>query len=215
MRMFMRVKTHSLSSPSAAWRAPAGILLMSFLVACSSTSGGDAEFATRAAELVAQQQAAAELAMQQEAQRAAELAREREEQIRLQAQREEQERREADARARAEQEQQRQRAAAERREQERLVALAAAEAERQQRIDRIAELEQQIASFADTADDDSSAALQQAITVAEELLDVLSAEQAKYEETDAQGNTLEPLQKDLIAELEARKDDLVRRARAQ
>ena len=48
--------------------------------------------------------------------------------------------------------------------------------------------------------------------VAEELLDVLTTEQAKYERTDDYGNTLEPLAKELIAELEARKDSLVRQA---
>ena len=57
--------------------------------------------------------------------------------------------------------------------------------------------------------------LQEAILVAEELLDVLTAEQAKYENTDETGNTVEDLAKDLIAELESRKDSLVRQATSQ
>lgn len=217
MRMFKSVKTKGASLQLALGRAIGGVLLMSFLAACSTQSGREAEAANLEAARVAAQQAAAQIVQQQEAADAAEVARQREEQreeqARLQAQREQ---REAEVRARAEQEQ-RQREVAERREQERLAAIAAVQAERQAKVDRIAELEQQIASFADTSvsDDGSTEILLQAITVAEELLVVLSEEQAKYEETDAQGNTLEPLEKDLIAELQERKDDLVRRARAQ
>ena len=40
-------------------------------------------------------------------------------------------------------------------------------------------------------------------------------EQDKYENTDAAGNTLEPLAKDLIAELESRKDELLRQSNSQ
>jgi hypothetical protein len=57
--------------------------------------------------------------------------------------------------------------------------------------------------------------LQEAKLVAEELLEILSAEQAKYENIDATGYTVEPLAKDLIAELEARKESLVRQVQSQ
>ena len=40
------------------------------------------------------------------------------------------------------------------------------------------------------------------LTVAEELLDALAYEQSKYEDTDASGNTVEPLAKETLAELE-------------
>jgi len=59
------------------------------------------------------------------------------------------------------------------------------------------------------------AALNQAIQAAEQLLTVLSAEQGKYENTDEQGNTVEPLEKELIAELESRKNELMRQANSQ
>ena len=51
--------------------------------------------------------------------------------------------------------------------------------------------------------------------MAEELLQMLIAEQSKYENTDANGNTVNPLSKDLIAELEARKNELVRQSQSQ
>ena len=57
--------------------------------------------------------------------------------------------------------------------------------------------------------------LAEAVEVAEELLAVLTEEQDKYENTDAAGNTLEPLAKDLIAELESRKDELLRQSNSQ
>ena len=52
----------------------------------------------------------------------------------------------------------------------------------------------------------------QAIETAEELLTALAEEQAKYESTDEAGNTVEPLAKELIAELESVKNELVRQA---
>ena len=106
---------------------------------------------------------------------------------------------------------------AERREQERLAAIAAAESERQEKLNRIAMLEQQIATIQEqtSTDEERTVVLQQAILAAEELLDALAVEAAKYESTDESGNTLEPLAKDMLAELEARTNDLVQRARAQ
>ena len=55
----------------------------------------------------------------------------------------------------------------------------------------------------------------EAIAVAEQLLDVLTEEQVKYEDTDADGNTVQPLSKELIAELENIKNDLVRQVNSQ
>lgn len=195
-------------------RALLGSLLVAVLGACSSQSAREAELAEQEAARVAAEQEAARVAQQ----RAIQEERERQEraaaEARLQAQREaEQRRREEAARARAEEER-REREAAERRERERLAALAAAEAERRQRLERIAELERQIASVrAEAATDQERAALlQEAILAAEELLAVLTEEQAKYENTDEQGNPVEPLAKDLIAELEARKNSLVQQA---
>jgi hypothetical protein len=54
----------------------------------------------------------------------------------------------------------------------------------------------------------------EAIQVAEELVEVLAEEQAKYENVDAAGNLLEPLAQDLIADLEARRTSLVEEAQA-
>ncbi len=78
-------------------------------------------------------------------------------------------------------------------------------------------LEAQIATIqAETgADEERTVVLQQAIQAAEELLEALADEAAKYESTDETGNTLDPLAKDMLAELEARKNELVERARAQ
>ncbi len=193
-----------------------GILLMS-LAACSSQAAREAELAEQEAARVAAEQEAARVAAEQERQRAQEQQRLQQaqaaERARLQAERE---RQEAAARARAEAER-REREEAERLEQERLAAIAAAEAERQQKLDRITELEQQIANIQDQtlANEESALVLQQAILAAEELLDVLSAEQAKYESTDAAGNTMEPLAKDVIAELQARKEQLVQQVQSQ
>ena len=81
---------------------------------------------------------------------------------------------------------------------------------------RIAELERQLAATEETANrrEQANARLTQAITAAEELLQMLASEQLKYNNVDADGNTVEPLQKALISELEARKNALVREAQA-
>ena len=86
----------------------------------------------------------------------------------------------------------------------------------QQQQDRIAELERQLAATEETASrrEQANARLIQAITAAEELLQMLASEQLKYNNIDAGGNTVEPLQKALISELEARKNALVREAQA-
>ena len=190
-------------------------VLLSVLAACGSQSAREAAVAEAEVANMAAEQAAAREAAEIERQRA-----EAEERRRL-AEAEERERRrlaqarqaaEAEARAEA---QRLAREQAERAERERRAAMAAARAERQEKMDRIAALEQQIADIQAEIDSDSEQALimQQAIAAAEELLAALTAEVAKYELTDESGNTLEPLSKDLIAELEARKDELVERAR--
>ena len=194
------------------------LALILALGACTSQAAREAELAVIEAERVAAEQEAARIIQEEERLRAIEEQRRREaeatERARIAA--EQQRRDEEEARARAEAERLR-REEEERREQERLAAVAAAEAERLEKVERIETLEQQIAAIeADTVQDEASMAiLQEAILVAEELLEVLTAEQAKYENTDDQGNTVEPLSKDLIAELEARKDNLVRQAQSQ
>ena len=96
------------------------------------------------------------------------------------------------------------------RERQQREALARAQAQRQQRLARIQELEAQIASLEAqiTAGNAANASYREAVTIAEELLEILAAEQAKYENLDSNGNP------DLIAELESRKNQLVRDARA-
>lgn len=195
----------------------ASIILLLSLAACSSQAARDAELAEQEAARVAAEQEQARLVAEEERQRTLEQQRQQQaqaaERARLQAARE---RQEAEARARAEAER-REREEAERREQERLAAIAAAEEERRQKLNRIAQLEAQLADIQQQtlANEESALVLQQAISAAEELLDVLTAEQAKYESTDETGNTLEPLDKELIAELQARKDDLVQRIGSQ
>ena len=190
-------------------------VLLSAITACGSQSAREAAIAEAKVASMAVEQAAAR--------EAAEIERERietEERQRL-AEAEERERRrlaqerqtaEAEARAEA---RRLAREEAERAERGRQAAIAAARARRQEKMDRIAALEQQIAEIQVEIVSDSEQALvmQQAIAAAEELLVALTAEIAKYELTDESGNTLEPLSKDLIAELEARKDELVDQAR--
>lgn len=202
-------------------RAARQVLLTSVLVvtlgACTSQAAREAELAAQAAAQAALEQEAAQAAQEQERQFAAEQQRlreaEAEERARLQAQRE---RQAEEARMRAEAERE-QREAVERREQARLAAIAAAEAERQGKLDRIEQLQAQISELQTDVRNNENATvfLTEAVQAAEELLDALTAEQAKYENTDAAGNTTEPLAKELIAELQARKDDLVRRAGSQ
>jgi hypothetical protein len=186
------------------------IVLMVMLASCATQ--GAQESAAQEADRVPAEQEAARTAEQQEW--AAELQRKKEQQeterARLQAEKEQQL---AEAKARAEAERQ-DREAAERRERAHLAAIAAAEAERQQKVDRIAALEQQIASIQSQVLEDEARrdVLEQAIVIAEELLAALTDEQAKYEETDSEGNTIRPLAKEHIAELEARKNELLGQA---
>lgn len=217
----MRSHLDRQSSSSSLARVARQALLASVLVvtlgACTSQAAREAELAAQAAAQAALEQEAARVAQEQERQFAAEQQRlreaEAEERARLQAQRD---RQAEEARMRAEAERE-QREAVERREQARLAAIAAAEAERQGKLDRIEQLQAQIAALQTDVRNNENAAvyLTEAVQAAEELLEALTAEQAKYENTDSAGNTVEPLAKELIAELQARKDDLVRRAGSQ
>jgi len=191
-----------------------GVLLLA-LTACGSQSAREAAIAEAEVANIAAEQAAARDAAEIERQRAeAEERRRMAEVEERERRRVAQERQAAEAEARAEA-QRLAREQTERAERERQAAIAAARAERQEKLDRIASIEQQIAEIQAEIDSDSEQALvmQQAIAAAEELLAALTAEVAKYELTDESGNTLEPLSKDLIAELEARKDELVDQAR--
>ena len=199
----------------AHWRPLVFGLLLSAITACSSQSTREAAIAEAKVASMAAEQAAAREVVEIERERI-----EAEERQRL-AEAEERERRRlaqerqaAEANARAEA-QRLAREEAERVERGRQIAIAAARAQRQEKLDRIAALEQQIADIQAGIDSDSKQALimQQAIAAAEELLAALTAEVAKYELTDESGNTLEPLSKDLIAELETRKEELVEQAR--
>ena len=190
--------------PSAAKiRAVAATLILLVLASCASQVSREAEIAAVEAERVAIEQEAVQLAAVKARARAAELQLQRD--------------REAAERARVEEARVRQIAEARARadaERERRAVIAAAEAERQDRLDRITALEQQIASIETEVGEEESrvTTLTRAVEAAEELLTTLAAEQFKYESTDDQGNTVEPLAKELIAELESRKNELVRQA---
>jgi chromosome segregation ATPase len=190
--------------PSAAKiRAVAATLMLLVLASCASQASREAEIAGVEAERVAIEQKAVQLAADQARARAVELQLQRDRGAAELARVEEaRERQVAEARARADA------------ERERRAVIAAAEAERQDRLDRITALEQQIASIETEVGEEESrvTTLTRAIETAEELLTTLAAEQVKYENTDDQGNTVEPLAKELIAELESRKNELVRQA---
>lgn len=193
-------------------RGVSATLMLLVLASCASQASREAEIAAFEAERVAAQQEASQLAADQASARDAELQlqrdREAAERTRVEQARE---RQVVEARAQADAEHER-REAAEEAERERRAVIA--EAERQDRLERITALEQQIASIETEVDEEESrvTTLTRAIETAEELLTTLAAEQAKYENTDDQGNTVEPLSKELIAELESRKNELVRQA---
>ncbi len=189
-------------------------MLVVTLGACTSQAARDAELAAQAAEQAALEQEVARIEQERERQIAADLQRQRDaeeaERARLQAERD---RETAAARMRAEAERE-QREAGESRERARLAAMAAAAEQQQAKLDRIEALQTQIADLQANVRNNENATvlLIEAVQAAEALLEALTAEQAKYENTEAEGNTQMPLEKDLIAELQARKDDLVRRA---
>ena len=217
MKNSMEIRAARLFPEAAKWRGLFATFLLLVLVSCASQGARDAEIAAAEAEQAAMQQEAAQLAAQRQREQTAQLQRQRDseaaERARVQQQRD---RQEAEASARAQAERQ-QRDAAEQRENRRLAAIAAAESARQAKLVRVAALEQQIASLQSSVSNNASrtANLAMAIDVAEELLAALAEEQAKYEDTDADGNTAEPLQKERIVELESRKNELMRQANAQ
>ncbi|MBG09689.1 MAG: hypothetical protein CMD92_00830 [Gammaproteobacteria bacterium] len=205
------------------WRSLVLGVLLSTLTACGSqlsrvAATGEAGAAGTAVDQASSNKVSdveSELAKAEDRQLQAE-AEERER--RRQAEAEERERRrlvqerqiiEAEARAEG------QRLAREEAERERRAAIAKARAQRKEKLDRVAALEQRIVEIQAEIglDSEKASLMQQAITAAVELMDVLTEEVAKYELTDETGNTLEPLAKDLIAELKARKDKLVDQAR--
>jgi len=208
-------------------RISAAMVFLITLTDCTSQAAREVELAAIEAEREAQLEGAAS-SIEEERQRIMQEQRRREAEDRVRIAAAQQLRKESlvreealareETRARQEafarEQERRRREEVEQREYERLAAIAAAEAERQAKLELISQLEMQIASIeSETRQDESTTAiLQEAIMVAEELLDVLTTEQAKYERTDDYGNTLEPLAKELIAELEARKDSLVRQA---
>lgn len=199
--------------PSAAKiRAVAATLMLLTLASCASQASREAEIAGVEAEREVIEQKAVQLAADRVRARAAELQRDRgaAELARVEEARE---RQVAEARARADAERE-EREAVEEAERERRAVIAEAEAEWQDKLDRITALEQQIASIDTEVGKEESrvTTLTRAIETAEELLTTLAAEQVKYENIDDQGNTVEPLAKELIADLESRKNELVRQA---
>ena len=203
-----------------------GLLLLfgSIIGACSSNLGRNVDLATQNAERAATQQALARAAQQKEQQRALEEEREREEieiarirqeeaeKAKLEAERQrlaesEQRRFELEQRRRAEE------IAAQLRRQE-MEALVAVTAERDGKLARISELENQLneIQLEVNNNDEAISALQSAISAAEELLEMLTDEQEKYEDIDAAGFPRTPLAKELLSELESRRDTLTREA---
>ena len=203
-----------------------GLLLLfgSIIGACSSNVGRNVDLATQNAERAATQQALARAAQQKEQQRALEEEREREEIeiARIRQEQAEKGKLEAERQRLAESEQrrieveQRRRAeeiAAQLRREE-MEALVAVTAERDGKLARISELENQLneIQLEVNNNDEAISALQSAISAAEELLEMLTDEQEKYEGIDEAGFPRTPLAKELLSELESRRDTLTREA---
>lgn len=215
------------SSGLARVRPVIAIAMLLLVASCTSTGVPEGETATSRSATVNVQPAAPMTAEAIEAQRLADLRKREEakaaEEAKLQARRDRvKARREEAARIKAEEEQAI--AAQMEREQQELQArraeeqkLAAALAEREAKLARISQLEAQITESENTSNDDEArvTVLNEAVTVAEELLDALADEQVKYEATDESGNTVEPLAKDALEQLEARKNELVGRVNSQ
>ena len=211
MKNYLQKLVARLFSSAVKIRAVAATLMLLVLASCASQAATEAEIAAVAAERVAVQREASQLAADQARARSADFqlqrAREAAERIRVEEARELQV---AEGRARADAEREQREAAEEEHDRRAVIA----EAERQDRLDRITALEQKIAVIETEVGEEELrvTTLTRAIETAEELLATLAAEQAKYENTDDQGNTVEPLAKELIAELESRKNELVRQA---
>ena len=176
-----------------------GLLLLfgSIIGGCSSNLGRNVDLATQNAERAATQQALARAAQQKEQHRALEEEREREE-IEI---------------ARIGQLRRAEEIAAQLRREE-MEALVAVTAERDGKLARISELENQLNEIQLEVNDNDEAisALRSAISAAEELLEMLTDEQEKYEDIDEAGFPRVPLAKELLSELESRRDTLTRQA---
>jgi Skp family chaperone for outer membrane proteins len=205
-------------------RAIIGMSMMLVIASCASSDSREAEIAVREAEVMTAEAETARLAEEATREQAARISRESDEQEaeeamlqvrrdRVEVRRAERERiKMQEAELRTEQAT-KERQVRQARQQE----IAALAARRQAKMDRIAELELLILQTGNesVADEVSIMALNEAVNVAEDLLNALAMEQTKYEDTDAFGNTVEPLAKSLIAELESRKNELVSRSRSQ
>lgn len=224
--MVLRVPAFNIVS-LARIRAIIAILMLLVLASCASSGAREADVAQQEAGTVVSSEEAVQSAEEAERVRVARMNRKKLEQeaeeARLQARRDRvQARRDEAARIKAEEaqllaEQAEKVAQQEKARQAREQEVIAAAALRQAKMDRIEELESLISRTENdsNSDEDSVVALNEAINVAEDLLDALATEQTKYENTDASGNTVEPLAKGLIADLESRKNDLVNRSRSQ
>ncbi|MEX2132346.1 MAG: hypothetical protein WD772_12770 [Pseudohongiellaceae bacterium] len=191
-------------------RVVLAIFLLLGLQACNSGAAREAEMAAIESARIAAEQEAAQLAAEQARIRSEEEDRLRRVRQAEQARQDAERARQAEL-ARIEAEQERQRQAE---EQARLAAIARVQAERREKLDRVEQLEAQIVQLESeiTAGNSANDQYRAAIAVAEELIGALATEQAKYDNVDSNGNTVEPLARELIAELEARKDALVRQA---
>ena len=203
------------------------LFFSSMLSACSTTLSRNAESAVQDADRIATQQVLARAAREKEQQRALEEERVRREAAAARARQVEEEQRrrlqqDAESQRLAEAEQRRIEVEAERQadaqqervRQEQLELLAAAIDERDSKLMRVSELENRLNEIQLEVNDSEAtiSALQAAIGAAEELLEVLTTEQAKYEDIDESGFTRQPLAKELIMELESRRDELARQA---
>jgi hypothetical protein len=202
------------SQLAAKMRAGCALVLLLILASCAASGAKEAEIAAEQAAIVAVEQEAARIAAEREEMEAAEMQRKRE------AQEAERRRLEAVAQLREEREAARIEQARLAQEQAERVAMerqAAVEAQRQAKQQRIAELELLLAEVesATRADESATVIINEAVGVSEDLLDALSAELAKYEETDSSGNTIVPLAKERINELETRKNELMRQIGSQ
>jgi Skp family chaperone for outer membrane proteins len=205
-------------------RAIIGMSMMLVIASCASSDSREAEIAVQEAEVMTAEAETARLAEEATREQAARISRESDEQEaeeamlqvrrdRVEVRRAERERiKMQEAELRTEQAT-KERQVRQARQQE----IAALAARRQAKMDRIAELELLILQTGNesVADEVSIMALNEAVNVAEDLLNALAMEQTKYEDTDSFGNTVEPLAKSLIAELESLKNELVRRSRSQ
>ena len=205
------------------------LFLTSILGSCGTTLSRNAELAVQDADRTATQQALARAAQEKERQRVLEEEKSRREAAARARQAEDEQRRsleqEAEKQRIAEAEllrievEEKQRVAAleEQMRQEELELLAAATAERDRKLMLVSELENRLNDIQlEVSNSEATiSALQAAIAAAEELLEALAIEQVKYEDIDELGFTRQPLSKELIVELESRRDELVRQAAPQ